>query len=217
MIETVEVKYHQTIYDLPLSKFIDCIVDGNLSALIIHGLPTIEQLSEAWQNILSEYSENVGTQEYRLYVQMYKEVSILSITLNQIRILAHRGGEGIPAGILRMVYDEGLCKELNGLLKTGLHFDWNNQDDYHKNLDKCINRSGSIKIKYDLLNIRFKAIEEKNKGKAGVKMDRQYFISILVTLSDHAKYRIEESITMGEYCERVKRFSDYCESMKNKK
>ncbi len=225
MIEVSEIKYHKTVHDLPLSKFIDCIVENNLSALIISGLPTEQQLHESWENIMNEYTEIIGTQEYRMYVQIFKEISLLKITLQQINAIAHKGTENLDiddkdyfaTGILRLTYDEYFAKELNILLRTDCKFNWLDQKSYHAELDKCISRSKSIKIKIDLKNIQFEAIEEKNKNKSAAKIDRQYFTSILITLSDHAKFRIDENIKMSEYCERVKRFSDYCESMKSKR
>lgn len=214
-----EIKYHTSLNDLPLNKFIDCIVDNNLSALIIsHGeeLPSSEELSAAWDNILAEYAELTGTSEYRMFCELYKEVEILKITLTQISVLAARGNAetGEMQGILRMTYDEYFADELNKLLKTKCRFNWNDQKSYHAELDKCVNRGKAFKIKYDLKKMQFEAIEKKNLGKKGERPTRQYFTSILVTLSDHAKYRIEETIKMPEYCERIRRFAEYCEVQK---
>lgn len=215
-------QYYQTIHDLPLNKFIDCDVDGNLSALVISGYPTPEQLGAAWNYILSQYSELVGTYEYKMYVELYREVNILRITLDQIAIavggeVSGENGEKVPViGMLRLVYNESVAKTLNELLNTKCRFNWADQKSYHAECDKCIRRSKAIRIKLDLKNLQFAAIEKKNKAKKGEKTDRQYYVSVLVTLSDFAKYRIEETIKMSEYCERIRRFSDYCEQVKNR-
>lgn len=205
-VETKGIVYEK-IYDLPLNKFIDCIVDNNLSSLTISGYPTQEQLITAWDNILAEYSELIGTDEYRMYVQLYKEVNIIKITLNQITIAIN---------ILRVVRDNYFVIELNKLLGTDCKFNWNDQASYQAECTKCMNRSAALKIKLDLKNMQFEAIEKKNSSGTGGKLERQYFTSILITLSDHVKYRIEETIKMSEYCDRVKRFSDYCEQIKKK-
>lgn len=221
MTET-KAEYYQAIGNLPLNKFIDCDVDGNLSALIISGFPTPEQLKVAWDFILSEYTELVGTAEYRMYVELYREVNILRITLDQIAMavggeVSGENGEKVKViGMLRLVYNESVANTLNELLNTKCRFNWADQKSYHAECDKCIRRSKSIKIKLDLKNLHFAAIEKKNKARKGEKMDRQYYVSILVTLSDFAKYRIEETIKMSEYCERIRRFSDYCEQVKNR-
>lgn len=213
----VDISYHQTIDELPLNRFIDCMVDNNLSALIISGLPTIQQLQSAWENIFSDYIERIGTNEYRIYVALYKEINLLKVTIDQINIIAQRGDEAndMKPGILRLMYSEYFANELNILLKTTCRFNYKDFKSYHAELDKCINRSKAFKIKLDLKLMNFEAIEKKNKGNTG-KADRQYFVSILVTLSDYAKYQIADNIKMSEYCERLKRFNMACENQKHK-
>lgn len=202
------IKYHSSCADLPLNKFIDCIVDGNLQALTITGFPTPEQLQEAWQNIISEYSDIVGTLEYKLYVSLYKEIAISKIILDQVTVALN---------ILKLTYDEFFANEANRILRSNCKFNWKDPASYHAEVDKCFNRSKALKIRLDLKLLQFEAIEKKNKGKDGAQMTRQYFTSVLITLSDYAKYRIEDNIKMSEYCERIKRFSEYCESQKNLK
>lgn len=214
MQTAVDIAYHQALDELPLNKFIECIVDGNLAALIISGIPAEDQLKTAWENISQQYIERIGTSEYKMYIALYKEINTLKISLNQINIIAQREAEGIEPGILRLYYVEKLAQELNSLLRTNCKFNYADAKSYHAELDKCIRRSKSIKIQLDLKLLTFDAIEKKNKGKKGQKMDREYFTSILVTLSDHAKYHIADNIKMGEYCERLKRFIQYCEKSK---
>ena len=223
MQTAVEIAYHKTIDELPLNKFINCIVDNNISALIIGPVPDQEvlmlnypKLKTAWETISSQYIERIGTSEYKMYIALYKEINILKITLNQINIIAQREDKvnGIEPGILRLYYVEKLAEELNTLLKISCRLNYNDAKSYHAELDKCIRRSKSIKIQLDLKLLTFDAIEKKNKGNKGQKLNREYFISILVTLSDHAKYHVGDNIKMGEYCERLKRFIQHCEKSK---
>ena len=217
METTLEEKYYQSIHDLPLNKFIDCMVDGNLSALIISGFPQPELLAEAWDNILGEYSEAIGSQEHRMIFQLWKEVAVIKISVDQIRILAARGNDqGEDKGILRMAYVKTLADELNNILGTTCTFNWDDQKTYNDELDKCVNRGKALLMQYNLKSLQFAALQKQAEGDKTAKIDRQYFTSILITLSDHVKYRIEETIKMSEYCERVKKFSDYCEQIKNK-
>jgi len=215
----VDIKYHTTIDELPRTKFIDCDVDNNLASLIIDTVPNPEilqtiwpELNMAWANILSQYGERVGSNEYKMYVALYKEIYVLKITLDQINILAGRetkdqeGNITQRAGILRIYYVEESAKELNDLLKTTCRFNNLDPKSYHAELDKCINRSKAFKIRLDLKLLAFDAIEKKQKGKEGEKSTRQYYDSIMVTLIDHAKVHIPEDIKMGQYCERLNRF-----------
>ena len=236
MKTTLEEKYHQSLQFLPRDKFIDAFVDGNLSALVISGFPSPENLKEAWENILDEYAEMIGGVEHKMFFQLQKEVALLKISIDQIRILAARekkledftaeeierlGIENVmemlqDKGILRMVYIKEMADELNRILGTTCTFNWNDQKTYNDELDKCVNRGKALLMQYDLKSLQFAAMQKQAEGDKTAKIDRQYFTSILITLSDHVKYRIEETIKMSEYCERVKKFSDYCEQIKNK-
>lgn len=211
-----EVNYHKSIHDLPLNKFIDCMVDKNLSALVIAGYPTPEQLKDAWENILAEYSDVIGSQEHRMIFQLWKEVEVMKISINQIRILAAKGSDTEDKGILRMMYIKPMADDLNEILGTSCQFNWADQKTYNDELDKCVNRGKALLIQYDMKCLQFAALQKQAKGEEGAVINRQYFTSILITLSDHAKYRIEETIKMSEYCERIKRFAEYCEQIKKK-
>mgnify|MGYP000075347884 FL=1 len=197
--------FHKTLDSLPLNKFIDCIVDNNLQALTISGFPVEQELKTAWDNILLEYIEVTGTNEYRMYVQLFKDISIAKIIMNQL---------SIALNILQVSYDEFFATEVNKILRTSCRFNWADQASYQAEIKKCFNRSKALKIALDLKLMKFEAIEAKNKTGTDQKIDRRYFTSILITLSDHAKYQIQETIKMSEYCERVRRFTEYCEQQK---
>lgn len=201
---TPSAKWYHHITELPLNRFIDCLVDKNIYALVITGNPTIEELYAAWTEIQSEYADAIENNEYRLYVTLVKEVVILSTTIEQINCLV---------GALEYMYHEELLSRLNKLLNTSIVLDPADQVKYTAALKGCIMRSKSLKIKLDLQEIQLQGIQAKME-QPGKQPDRGYFHSILVTLSDHAKYHISDNITVFEYCDRVKRFTQYCEQVK---
>ena len=217
MDTTVEVKYHTGLQFLPLNKFIDVFVDGNLSALVISGFPSADNLKQAWETILDQYSDMIGGMEHEMFFQLRKEVGLLKMDIDLIRILAARGSDTEDKGILRMVYIKTMADDLNELLGTTCSFNWNDQKTYNDELDKCVNRGKALLIRYDMKNLQFLAMQkedEKGKGEKKVVMDRAYFTSILIILSDHVKYRLEETILMQEYGIRLKTYSQYCELLK---
>lgn len=204
--EYPSLKLFLTIHDLPLHKFIEAIVDGNLYSLIIAGQPTQEQLQEAWANILQQYTEASGNAEYKMYVFNIKQIALLTIKLNCIQWLVN---------VLRTDYHEPMCKELNTLSNTQFVFNPSNQENYQLNLNRCLNRSKSLKIRIDMLAHQKLAFEQKNDTASG-KPTKEYYQSILITLSDFAKYPIHESsITVWEFCERMNRYNSYCEHLKS--
>ncbi len=147
-------KIYSSCNDLPLRKFIDCIVDENLQALTISGFPGESELKAAWDNILLEYSELIGNNEYRIYVQLFKDIQISKITLDQLTIALN---------ILQVTYDEFFAREVNRTLRTSCRFNWKDQASYQAEVKKCFNRSKSFKIALDLKLLKFEAIEAKNR------------------------------------------------------
>lgn len=215
----VEISYHKILDELPRNRFVDCYVNNNLSALIISGFPQQEELEETWKIIRADYTERIGSHEYKMYVSMYRQINQLKITRTQINFLAARENKekGIDAGVLRVCYDEFFEKELATLLKTTLNLNWKDQKSYHDQLDKCMNRSRVLNIQIDLKLINFDAIEKKHKKKGTVKVDLEYFDKYLVTLSDFAGYNLPEDIKMGQYCIRLKKYTKACEDSNNKR
>lgn len=197
-------KWYLHITELPLNRFIDVLVDGNYAALVITGYPRQEELLLAWAGIQSEYADAIGDHEHRMYVSLFKEVSTLAITLQQIEYLVE---------IMAQIYQPEFGNMLNKLLVTTFKFDPADPEKYQATLKRCLMRSKGIKIDLELKQGQLKALEKKN-DESGEKPSREYFQSILITLSDHAQYQIPDSITVYELCTRIKRYTQYCEQVK---
>jgi hypothetical protein len=194
--------YH-TIEKLPLNRFIDVAVDGNLSALIISGFPTQLELMIAWDEIQSEYTDIVGDHEHKHYMTLMRDVHSISLTLEQISMLVE---------ILEQVYYKKFADRLNELLFTNFVFDPYDNDAYTKTLKACVMRSKGFKIDMQFKQAQLQAIEEKNSS-GNKKYTRAYFQSVLITLSDHAKFPIQDNITVFEFAKRLERYNSYCEEM----
>ncbi len=198
---------YRSIVELPLKLFISCLVTGDLTYLIKSGSPTNKEIDEAWDVITEEYATATGNHEHRLYISLMKELALLKCDYKLILTLIQ---------VLREVYDKRLASELNKLLTVNFKFDISNPVQYNHELDRCIKRSKDILLNIELKESQFKAIQEKFTTKQS-KPTKEYFHSILITLSDHAKYSITDRITVYEFCERLKRFTQYVESLKSKK
>lgn len=202
-MENQSGEYYRSIGKLPLSRFIDVVVDNNIYALVITGHPTIEQLHDAWNDINSQYADAIGDAEYKLYLSAFKDVTVLTLTLQAIEACIDT---------LKLFPHAYLFDELNRLLSTSFNFDFKDYDEYQKLLKRCWQRSRSFKIQLDLKLISFEAIRKKFEDSK--PPTREYFQSILITLSDHAKYPIMETITVFEFAERLHRLNKYHEQLK---
>lgn len=212
--------FYRSIIDLPLRNFITCAVDNNLYALIITGKPSDLELQLAWEDIQQEYSDAIGDSEGKLYLSLMKDIIIIDAKHQLIKKLAgHEEVDPVtftitqPLGLLRLVYSEPLCKELNKLCLTSFKFDPLNEEKYLKELDRCINKSKTLIIQKTLKQHSLDALQKKFDAKEEQKPTRQFFMSMLITLSDYAKYQIHDNITVFDYCERLHRLNKYIEQM----
>lgn len=209
--DTTLPNWFHDIHSCPLRNFEECLLNKNLSALIISGFPAPKELSKAWESIVSEYSDSLGSTEYNLFGHLFKEVKLLEIDYACVQTCI---------GTLRKIYSKYFCSELNMLLHTNFRFeDYVDKDgnvfdvnSYYALIDKCERRSKAMKIRLDLKTMEFDAVKDKMSGK-GKEIDKNYFTSILIILSKHNNYRITKEITVAEYCEYMKQFNLYCEQM----
>lgn len=186
-------KYYNSIHALPLCRFIDAIVDGNIFSLVISGTPELPILQTTWEKIREQYADKMGDMEYKLYASLYREINELTANINSIHVLVDQ---------LRMRYVKKFADRLNSLLITNYKFDITDLAEYDKLLDRCYNKTGGLQLNLDLKLINFKAIEEKNKEK-NTKPTRDYYASVLITLSDNVGYPLRDDITVFEFCERI--------------
>jgi len=208
-MDTPSAKWYQHITEMPLSKFIDCMVDDNIYALVITGHPSIEQLQLAWAQINQEYADVMGDNEHRMFVSVYRDIKVLETTLKLIHWLVDQ---------LREVYYVEFANRLNALLNTRFKFDHTKPEQYFNELTRCINRSKGFKIDLDLKLAQFEVMQKSRKEQGeGKKPSREYYQAILITLSDHVKYPVSDSITVFEFCDRMRRFNDYCKQVEKMK
>lgn len=187
------------ITELPLSRFIRLSVDGDYQALVISGEPPLNELQKAAELISQQYTDTIGDIDYKLYCQTLKEITLLQLTLEQVNNLVNT---------LREAYNPVLARALNSLLSTNFTFDITNLAGYDRMLDGCISRSKSLKIQLDIQLKRYEQLQTKFEGD-GKKPTREYYKGILMTLSDAAGYNLpEDSMTVWEFAERMRRFHE---------
>lgn len=204
--DTLLPKYYLSINQLPLSRFIDIVVDNNFYALVISGKPTDEQLFQAWDIIRMEYADAIKDHETRLLVSMEKELNRLKITHQQIL-------QAIQ--VLRDYYTPEFKDILNDLLKTSFKLDVRFKEDYDKDLKRAYNRSKGLLIEINLKQLAYDGMLTKYQGE-NKKPTREYFQGILITLSDFVQYQLQDSITVFEFCDRIRRLNQFNEQQKLK-
>ena len=196
---TTSLKLYQGIDTLPLLRYIDALVDGNLSALIIEGQPTEQQLLEAWNTISVQYADAMGDAESKQLVIVFKEVIGLTAKISCIE-------ESIT--LLRHFYVKEIAQELKKLVGGNLVFDVDKPDEYDANLDRAYRRSRGFVLSRDLANGRLDALKKKYDANTG-KATRQYFQQIGVTICEYNEgYVPMDNLTTFEFCEWIKRINN---------
>lgn len=198
------VWYH-SIHDLPLKIFKKCQITGNLQALVISGQPHEDDLLKAWDEILGQFHEVIGDVKTIRRLVIYKEISLLTINLREVYDCVNA---------LRRRYHSFFHKKLNQLTESDLVLDPENPLEYSKTLIRYLKRSTPIKRNLELKKIEYEAIKQ---GAVGKQPDEAYYSSVLISLSDHARYQITEDISTYEYCERFRRLTEYIKSQKKVK
>ena len=194
--------------DLPLKNFETCLLDKNLSSLIISGFPKEVDLMFAWETIIQEYTEALGSSEFILYRNMFKQVEILKLDMAMLTMLVTG---------LRKNYSLKLCGELNAMLRTRFPFNIKDVKSYLSDLKKCEGRMGGLKINLDLKVLEFEAIKKNHEEKnAGKPIDNNYFTSMLVILSRVNGFRLTKDISVREYCEYYRQCAQENEKSKKK-
>ena len=183
-------------------------MDENLAALIISGLPTMEQLAAAWQNIAVEYADAMGTAEHKAYTAAIKDIARQKYKIKVIDDMVE---------LLGVVYYQPFADRLNAL--SGSNFqNYEDRVKYMEELKRAHRRKSGLIIRLDLTEIRFAELIKKfTSNLEGKKTTREYYQSWLINLSDFAKYPINDQITVFEFCTRINRYQAAVESSKNKK
>ena len=196
-MDTTSYSLYHRITELPLSRWVDLVADGNKLAIVKEGQPPIHVLLDTEKDLRVQYADAIGDNEYKLYCGRLNEITRLEITLAQIQSLV---------AALREAYVPAFEKALNKLLLTSFVFDVAKPEQYDNNLQRALNRSREIKLRITLKKGALAKLEEKySSGDGGQKATREYFMGILIELSDSAGYPLSDNITVWEFCERIKK------------
>ena len=208
-------KYYQFITDLPLRHFISCAVDGNLSALTIEGFPDESELIQAWVNIQQQYADAIGDLEQRLFWDLYKEVSQLHIDMVAVNTCCEQLSEwhnalcdlplSQPEQAAILIYLSELKDSLNKTLNSTFELD-PTKESFHDEIKKALRKGKAFHLLYNIKNANLDEMKKKFEG--GEKPTKEYYMSILMTLSKNEGYKLTiDTETVFEFCERIRRFN----------
>lgn len=199
---------YTSLSDIKLRVFIDCIVDSDYSGLIKSGNPSQADLSQAWKKIFFQYRDLMKNDQEMLYLTVLKELGQLEADISLLTCFL--------SIIERQLAPSWMVKAVNEILESQYEFDPGKTEQFQKEINSARSRMKSIVIRKKLLDEQRKGLDSAivSQGKG---MDRDFFSTMLIILSDHAKYVISDNITAFEFCERFRRFKAHVDSINVKK
>lgn len=198
--------WYHSIYETPMSVFIRCQLQSDVTALIIEGPVLPRDLLDAWSQLVSAYHEAIGNTETIRRFFLYKEIGLLAIVLREIYL-------SIEA--LKYQYVPFFHSKLDQLLECSLPLDQQEfgTEAYFTMLRRYFKRSSSVSRALRLKEMEFDALD-KGDPATKQKTDRGYYDKIFISLTDHAKVHIDDSITVFVFCERVRRMTEAFKQVK---
>lgn len=192
---------------LPLDRFIDCLVDNDLSQLIITGTATESELQTVWDKIYVQYCQLSQDGSYNEVFEILKEIDDLkakiTIANNSIKHL-------------QLSFDQDLVNVLNSLALRCTVKDGDKGEVLINKLNAVVARIKKWFPRLSKAEKDLNVLRETNTG----KIDRAYFDDVLEAMSEHKGYQIEASkITVSRFCRSLVKMNEQAqkENLKNLK
>lgn len=194
-------------------------VNSNFSALIIEGAPPDELLQRAWSDIQQQYADVMADLEYQHYLSKVKELAVLNVSLQQVQMAVQQLRILVPLRFANPDDPEFLDminQYVDSLqLLVGKRYDFTSEN-HTTQLNDCLVRSKGIGLE---IRLKEKVLEgiRKQLSEQGSEPTEEYYLNILISLSDHAGYHLTDQITVYEFCDRFRRMRDAVAKLKQPK
>lgn len=173
-----------------MDKFIDCIVDNDLKALVIEGIPTQDILIATWDKIYTEFAQLSSDGTYNEVFEISKEIEYLRSKIYLVDGIIYH---------LQLEYDQRLVDILNSyLLRCTLQPEDMEEVLYNK-LNAVIGRAKKWLIRLKQLHLQLSNLRKENIET--LKMDRNFFDDELDAISQFNGFLVKPSeLTVSRYC-----------------
>lgn len=176
------LKLYRSIDNLPLERFITCICDKDLSALVISGNATKEELVSAWNDIYDQYVIAVNDKEQQYILRLTKEINCLEFDHKLIGLCVTR---------LEIEHSDDVLQILKKLVPTNLKFNPADIEQYKKDLSLIISKSKRMIIEIENKRGELgRLAPEKGQG-----VNRSEFDKMIVRASKYMQYKIDKKVT----------------------
>lgn len=182
------LKLYLSCDKLPLDIFLKCYVQKDLTALIIEGKATGDQLAQAWASIYYEYIDLSESTESKFVYSLQKEITLLSDEIRNVETcIFYLSSEMLPYH----AQQEDLKKVLKG---------YNYKLSAEHTDQQLMGIIGRLAPKKTQLESRIKELENYTSSTSEETPTYKQFEKILLRLSKHQGYSIRsKDITVTQY------------------
>lgn len=168
-----------SLRNLPLSSFIDCLIDGDLSVL---GEGTPEVLKAHWEVLYQEFCDAIATTDTKGKIGIDANISTLDLKIARLQLLIDCCRSFYRADVIELLKDEGFTYPFT-------------EESYLQDLEAVVAESR----RYVILRNQYQSQKDKTLG-TDTKLDYQYFASILNAISEMVKFDVNDSINTLRFC-----------------
>ena len=178
-----------------MGQFRQCLEHNNISALIVEGEPTAEQLAEAWAALFLEYCDLSEAHETTYRVRLYCKIEVYKVKLDicqsWVDLIAIRPSEKINEALRNLDY----------------HFDLDpsNPEQYKADIARINAELRSLRFDIKVMEVEYAAIQKSPTIDDAV--DVKYFSTIYTRINNYYKYNAVNDQTKVEmYCALLREF-----------
>lgn len=193
---------YDSCHDLPLKRFIKCMVTGNLNYLVKSGYATTRQMKAAWDKIGEEYIELSGDKAQKAILSIVKEISQLKGKLIIIQAIVDELAKYHNQDLVNMLKSMGF----------NYKFDHSDNEKYLADLKRVISSSKPMLMR---IKEREKTLNDLNNPDQTQVTEADYD-SYIASLSKFQSYFIDpEKTTVAQFIAVVNTYKAEIENQKN--
>ena len=178
-----------------MGQFRQCLEHNNISALIVEGEPTAEQLAEAWASLFLEYCDLSEAHEATHRVYLHCEIETLKIKLD------------ICQAWVDIISIRPSLKINEALWTVGYEFDLDvtKPEEYKADLARINAELRSLRFDIKVKQAEYSALEKSPTEHD--TFDVKYFSTIYTRINNYYKYNaVNDQTTVEMYCSLLREF-----------
>lgn len=173
---------HRNCKTLSIALFKEAYCNNNLSVLIISGTPPDNEILDAWNEIIFEYSSLFKSEEGDYLFELAQRIGLLKHEIAYVEYAVM---------LLRIKYDQDIIDELTRLGYGG-EYNWEDQKSFQKQLNRVISICKTNVFDVKQLSDEYDRLNKTTKGK---KLNEEEFTRNVLMLGKYQHYYLDEANT----------------------